>query len=138
MKQDKKAAREALKEAGMQQQPPSSVGSLSSQVPNPSTQHSNVQSSISNKKKTAVKKTSVPRIDGSQMFDNNAKFKTTVQPVQPEVVELSSDDEESDDEIHHFMVSIVIFEDFYIFYIPKSTTQPNVWDVLKYNTIFVG
>ena len=34
----------------------------------------------------------------------NPRFKPTV-PKQPDIVDLSSDDDESDDEIHHFMVS---------------------------------
>ena len=114
MKQDKKAAREALKEAGLQQQPtsnnqpPSSPGSLSTQISNLLSQP--VQSPTLNRKKIAAKKASASRIDGTQMFDTNIKFKTTaLQPVQSEEVELSSDDEESDDEIHHFMVCIVTF-----------------------------
>ena len=110
MKQDKKAAREALKEGGLQQQStinPQPTPTQLSHDSNSSTQHSNVPQSIINKKKPLVKKTTsstLRTIEDPPTVASSLQFKANV-PMPPEVVDLSSDDDESDDEIQHFMVS---------------------------------
>lgn len=110
LKQDKKAAREALKEGGLQQQSsihPQTTPTQLSHDSSPSTQHPNVPQGIINKKKSLVKKTTTSTlrtIEDPHTVTNSLQIKANV-PMPPEVVDLSSDDDESDDEIHHFMVS---------------------------------
>ena len=109
LKQDKKAAREALKEGGIQQQPTAHQTSLSTQPAfdsNISVQNQ-TQNIISKKKSSAKKNIPIYMPKGEEQYSttpNNPRSNTTV-PKQPEIVDLSSDDDESDDEIHHFMVS---------------------------------
>ena len=116
MKQDRKAAKEALKEGGTQQYSTTySTSSLSSQSSPydsnfPSTQHQLPQSATG-KKKSPTKKTmsatsSFTTADGQRLFSGNVNLKQSL-PLQQEQVDLSSDDDESDDEVHHFMVSVI-------------------------------
>ena len=116
MKQDRKAAKEALKEGGTQQYSTTySTSSLSSQSSPydssfPSTQPQLLQSATG-KKKSPTKKTmsatsSFTTADGQRLFSGNVNLKQGL-PLQQEQVDLSSDDDESDDEVHHFMVSVI-------------------------------
>ena len=116
MKQDRKAAKEALKEGGTQQYPTTYSTSSSSSQPShydssfPSTQPQLSQSATA-KKKSPTKKTisatsSFATPDGQRLFSSNVNLKQGL-PLQQEQVDLSSDDDESDDEVHHFMVSVI-------------------------------
>ena len=116
MKQDRKAAKEALKEGGTQQYSTTYSTSSSSSQPShydssfPSTQPQLLQSATG-KKKSPTKKTmsatsSFTTADGQRLFSGNVNPKQGL-PLQQEQVDLSSDDDESDDEVHHFMVSVV-------------------------------
>ena len=115
MKQDKKAAREALKEGNVAQQSPatyspSSSSAASAYDPN----FSNLVSSNQNlSKKKPTNKKHVPiymqhKYNEQQQFGSTASSNAfnikTNQTNQSEIVELSSDDDESDDEVHHFEV----------------------------------
>ena len=110
LKQDKKAAREALKERGLHQQPIAHQTSLPIQ-PSFDTNSSvqNQTQNIFNKKKSSAKKNIPIYIPKTEEVypttPSNPRFKTTLTK-QPEMVDLSSDDDESDDEVHHFMVSM--------------------------------
>ena len=116
MKQDRKAAKEALKEGGTQQYSTTySTSSLSSQPSHydssfPSTQPQLLQSATG-KKKSPTKKTmsatsSFTTADGQRLFSGNVNLQQGL-PLQQEQVDLSSDDDESDDEVHHFMVIVI-------------------------------
>ena len=111
LKQDKKAAREALKEGNV---PPPSAPTYSTTSLSASSAYdpnfSNQTTQNLNKKKPSNKK-HVP-IYMQHKYDDlspGASYKSKLnQPKQSEIVDLSSDDDESDDEVHHFEASIVI------------------------------
>ena len=115
LKQDKKAAREALKEGKDPQQ--SATTFPSSTVPSaydPKFSNPLSNQNLINKKKLSTKK-HVPiymqhKYDESSpksasFASSNAFTSKTNQPKQAEIVDLSSDDDESEDEVHHFEVS---------------------------------
>ena len=114
LKQDKKAAREALKEGNTSQQSSTALNpSVSSTASAYDANFSNPVSSNQNlsKKKSSNKKVPIymqhkynEQQFGSTTSSNafNAKIN---QPKQSEIVDLSSDDDESDDEVHDFEVS---------------------------------
>ena len=98
-----------MKEGGIQQQPTAHQPSLSTQPAfdtNVSVQNK-TQNIISKKKSSAKKNIPVYMPKSEEQYPTtpiNPRFNTTL-PNQPEIVDLSSDDDESDDEIHQFMVS---------------------------------
>ena len=101
-----------MKEGGVQSQSttsqPQAVLTQLSRDSIPFTQNPNSAQINVNKKKAVIKKSMNPDFRTTEdplSTASDLKLKATV-PVQPEVVDLSSDDDESDDEIHHFMVSL--------------------------------
>ena len=112
MKQDKKAAREALKEGNV---PPPSASTYSTSSLSTSSAYdpnfSNPTAQNLNKKKSSNKK-HVP-IYMQHKYDElspGASYKSKInQPKQSEIINLSSDDDESDDEVHHFEVTFYQF-----------------------------
>ena len=119
LKQDKKAAREALKEGNTSQQSSTAfTSSISSTASAYDPNFSNTVSSNQNlsKKKSSNKKVPIymqHKYNEQQQFgstaSSNAFNAKANQAKQSEIVDLSSDDDESDDEVHHFEVSFWYF-----------------------------
>ena len=124
LKQDKKAAREALKEGNTSQQSstafsPSISSTASAYDPNFTNPVSSNQNL--NKKKSSNKKVPIymqhkynEQLQFGSTTSSNAFNAKINQPKQSEIVDLSSDDDESDDEVHHFEVSLGNFLKFIV------------------------